>query len=148
MPGDRLKGQEVSIRVINAGIVVNTIDSIGAFNEEAALEIKENGYLGEMVNRFDEVFNGFGGDFDFHVHRADWLAFQLAVIDRASRRTPAVQFNVVRVDFFPNGDSNTYTYVNVKWGGMPTAVASRGDFVQVKANFKCSERPTETESVG
>ena len=114
MTDQRLKGQEISVRVIQAGNVINSIDAISAFNNNVALEIKEQGYLGEVVNRFDEILNGFGGDFEFHVTRADWNNLVSAIIDRAQRRTPEVVFNVVRTDFYPNGDSAVYTYQDVK----------------------------------
>lgn len=143
----RLKGQEVSIRVIQGGNVVNELSIISSFNDAVALEIKENGYLGETVNRFDEILNGYGGDFESHLNRAAWNSFVQAVIDRAQRRTPDVQFNVVRVDFFPNGDSSVYTYTDVYWGNIPTTVASRGDYVKVRGEFKCSERPVQVNQL-
>lgn len=143
----RLKGQEVSIRVIQAGNVVNELSIISAFNDNVALEIKEAGYLGETVNRFDEILNGYGGDFESHLNRAEWNNFVQAVIDRAERRTPDVQFNVVRVDFFPNGDSSVYTYTDVFWGGIPTSVPTRGDYVKVRGEFRCSERPVQTNQL-
>jgi len=147
MPDQRLKGQEVSVRVVRGGNVVNSIDSISTFNDQVALELKEEGYLGEVVNRFDEILNGFGGDFEFHVTRGDWNDLVQAIIDRAQRRTPDVQFNVIRTDFYPNGDSVTYTYTNVFWGPVPTAVPSRGDYVRPRMEFRCGKRPYKLESI-
>lgn len=147
MPDQRIKGQEISVRVVQAGNVINSIDSISAFNDSVALELKEEGYIGETVNRFDEILNGYGGDFEFTVHRGDWNDLVKAITDRAERVTPDVQFNVVRVDFYPNGDTVTYTYSNVFWGPIPTSVASRGDYVKPRMEFRCSERPYQLESV-
>jgi hypothetical protein len=148
MPDQRLKGQEVSVRIVQGGVVAGSIDSIGSMNDNVALELKEDGFLGEAVNRFDEILNGFGGDFEFQVHRGDWNNLVQAITDRATRRTPDVQFNVIRVDLFPNGDSVTYTYTDAKFGPIPTSVASRGDFVKPKLEFRCSERPHKLEAVG
>lgn len=147
MPGLRLKGQDISVRVIQASNVVNSIDSISTFNDNVALELKEDGFLGETVNRFDEILNGYGGDFEFHVHRGDWNTLVQAVTDKAERRTPDVQFNVVRTDFYANGDTVTYTYEDVHWGPIPTSVASRGDYVKPRMEFRCSQRPHQLEAV-
>jgi len=147
MPGLRVKGQDISVRVINAGVVVGSIDSIASMNDNVALELKEDGFLGETANRFDEILNGYGGDFEFQVHRGDWNTFVSAITDKAERRTPDVQFNVVRVDYYPNGDTVTYTYTDVHWGAIPTAVASRGDFVKPRLEFRCTERPHQLEAV-
>lgn len=141
MVDQRLKGQEVSVRVINAGNVVAEIDSVSSFNDATAFELKEDGFLGEGVNRFDEILNGFGGDMEIQIAKAAWITLQQSIIDRAQRLTPEVVFNVVRTDLFANGDSLIFTYQDVHWGEMPTTVASRGDFVKVKLTFKCSERP-------
>lgn len=141
MAEQRLKGQEVSVRVIQAGQVITSIDSISVFNDNVALELKEQGYLGESVNRFDEVFNGFGGDFEFHVNQSDWHDLVNAILDRATRAVPDTVFNVVRVDLYPNGGDATFTYTDVKWGAIPTTVASRGDYVKPRMEFRCEERP-------
>lgn len=143
----RLKGQEVSIRIVRDGVVDTEIDSISSFNEETALELKEAGYLGETVNRFDEILNGFGGDMEIHVTRANWIALELAVISRARRETVAVVFNVVVTDLYPNGESQLRVYSDVHWGPMPKAVASRGDYVKPKLQFKCSERAVSVNAL-
>lgn len=147
MSSQRLKGQEVSIRVIQAGTVIGAIDSVSSMNDNVNIELKEDGFLGESVNRFDEVLNGFGGDFDFQVTRANWEDLVKAILDRATRLTPDVVFNVIRTDFFPNGDTNIYTYVDVHWGAIPTSIPSRGDYVKPRLEFKCSERPVQTNAL-
>ena len=147
MPDLRLKGQEVSIRTVAAGVVVDSIDSISAFNDEVMMEIKQDGFLGEFVNRFDEILNGFGGDFEFHVHNNIYVGWQRSVIDKAMRNIPGLLFNVIRTDFFPNGNSTIFTYRDVHWGSMPTSVGSRGDYVKVKAQFNCSERAEEVNAL-
>jgi hypothetical protein len=136
----RLKGQEISIRVTENGVVTDTLDSITTFNDEMKLETKEDGFLGERTNRFDEILNGYGGDFEMHTAKASWIRFQQAIADRATRRKPNTVFNVIRTDLFANGSSLVFTYADVKWGAQPTSVGGRGEFVKVKAGFVCSER--------
>lgn len=143
----RLRGQEISIRTVRAGVVIDSIDSVSTFNDEVMLELKQDGFLGEFVNRFDEVFNGYSGDFEFAVHNNLWVAWQRSIIDKAQRNTPDTIFNVIRSDFYPNGNSTIYTYRDVHWGAQPTAVASRGDYVKVKAAFNCSERSEQVNNL-
>lgn len=140
-PGLVLKGQEVRIVCIQDGATVQELNSIAAFNDNVDLALQQQGYLGEPVNRFDEIHNGYGGDFEMHCNQAGWVNWQKAVIARAQRASPDIKFNVVRVDIFANGDSLVFTYLDVKWGAQPTSIGSRADKVKVKASFGCSERP-------
>ncbi len=143
----RLKGQEISVRVLTDGKLVKSIDSIASFNEEVDLEIKSDGFLGESVNRFDEILNGYGGDFEMQLTSSAFIDFQEAIIARATRRTPNTVFNVVRTDLYPSGDSAIFTYKNVFWGGQPTSIGARGEYVKAKANFKCGERAVQQNAL-
>jgi hypothetical protein len=136
----RLKGQEVSIRVLLNGLVQSTIDSVGSFGDETDFELKSDGFLGEPVNRFDEILNGYGGDFELQVTTSLWIQLQQAIRDRATRVQPAYVFNIVRTELYPSGDSLVITYLDVKWGAQPTTIGGRGEYVKIKANFKCSDR--------
>jgi hypothetical protein len=147
MSDNRIKGQEISLRIINSGQVVSAIDSISSFNEEISLEIKEAGYLGEFVNRFTEILNGYGGDCEINLTKANGDSLDQAIVNRATRVIPDLVFNIVRTDFYPDGTSNIYTYTDVSFGAIPTTVGSRGDFVKKKFAFKCSERPVATNAL-
>jgi hypothetical protein len=141
--GARLKGQEISIRVLagNPPEALATIDSISEFNDNTSFKLLEDGFLGEVVNRFDEVLDGYGGDFTMQVTNSGWVQFQQAIIDRATRVDPTIVFNVVRTDLFADGSSLVWVYTDAKWGEMPSKVGGRADFVKVSCNFKCSVRP-------
>lgn len=147
--GARLKGQEISVRVLagNPPAILSTIDSVSEFNDDTDLKILEEGFLGESVNRFDEILNGFGGDFVMQVTTSGWVQLQNAVIQRATRQNVALVFNVVRTDLFMDGTSLIWVYTDVKWGSMPQKVGSRGDYLKVSANFKCSTRPVLQDQV-
>lgn len=143
----RLKGQEISVRAVADGVVVDSIDSVSNFNENVDLEQKQEGFLGETANRFDQQFNGFGGDFEFQVHNSRWVAFQELIIAKAKRENPGVIFNVVVTEFYPNGDTVVSTYVDVSWGAMPKSVPSKNDYVKIKGQFACASRPTQVNSL-
>lgn len=146
-PGLRIKGQEIRIIVVEAGNPVLELNSISNFNDEAKFDLKEDGFLGEAVNRFDEVHNGYGFDFEMQVTGPKWLLWQRSITNRAQRITPGVIFNIVRVDQFANGETAVITYEDVKWGSMPTSIGSRGDYVKVKASGACSTRTEQINSI-
>lgn len=143
MTDARLRGQEVAIKVVQGVDVLTELNSIATWNNEIALEISEDGFLGEPTNRFDSILNGYGGDFEFQVNTADYTNFESLVerkAQRASIADAALQFNVVRIDRFANGGSVVTTYLDVAWGPITDGIGSRKDFVKKKASFKCSKR--------
>jgi hypothetical protein len=135
-----LLGQDVAIRVIKDGTVFAELNFAQSFNDAVNTEIKESGHLGEKVNRFTEILNGYSFDFEALVNTAAWLDWQAAVIARAQRVDLAGVFVIVRVDQYSDGTSQTITYEDVAWGEMPTSLGSRGDFMKVKGQGKCSRR--------
>lgn len=141
MSGEQtLEGQETTIRCVSDGDLVAELKFFTSFNDTVEQEIKENGYLGEPFMRYTDIFNGYAGDFEFHVNTASWIAWDAALTARAQRKTPGTTFEVVRVDQFSDGTNVTYTYKDPAWGQRPTSIGSRADKVKVKASFKCSER--------
>lgn len=143
----RLKGQEVTVRAVAGGTVVEELQAIATFNDAVKLEQKQDGFLGEVVDRFDMVLNGYGGDMEVQVNQATWLNFVKLIEDKATRRTPDLEFNMIRSDFFPNNDSAVLTYKDVSFGEIPTNVPSRKDFVKARFTWGCSERPIEINNV-
>lgn len=145
--GPRLKGQEVEIRLVQDANVLMTIAAIGSFNDTVDTETKQDGFLGEKVDRFDDVLKGFSLDLEFQVNQAAWIDLQTAIINRATRTVLGTVFNVVRIDFYSNGDSAILTYKDVKFGPQPTSISNRTDFVKVKLSGKCSERTVQKNAV-
>jgi hypothetical protein len=135
----RLKGQETQIQVLQDGTLVGAINAVMSFNDTAKFEKKEDGFLGETTNRYDEVFNGYDGGAEMQVSEQGWINFQQAVKARAKRETPNTIFNIVTVDFYANGDSPSRIYPDVSWGPMPKTVGGRGEFVTVSLDFSCGD---------
>ena len=86
----RIKGQEVSLLITNAGELEDTLTDIQNFNMEYEFETKSQGYLGEKTNRQDSIFNGIKFDFEIHVHTQDVLpsSSRSTTKRNASRPTP------------------------------------------------------------
>lgn len=136
MPGQRIKGQEVSILIVRDGVLEAELTDIQNFNFEPETEIKTQGYLGEKTNRKDEIYNGVKGDMELNLHSQDWFVFMNAVLDRAKRNAPDVQFNISAVLAFPNGQTPTVLFPDVKFGPFPHNTPSRGDYFKVKVSFE------------
>lgn len=135
----RIKGQEVQILVVAGGVLVETIDSIMNFNVIPQSETKIQGYLGEMNNRTDDIFNQVKFDLELHLNRGAWFNFVKSVNDRQKRITPDVQFNISATLLFANGDTPTVLLNDCKFGEMPHNVGSRSDYVKVKLDGVCDD---------
>lgn len=140
--GLRLKGQEINIRVVGGvtPALLASLDSIGSFNDELALKLNEDGFLGEVTNRFDEILDGYGGDFEMQLTTSAWIVFPQLIEAKATRQIPNIIFNIVRTDLFADGTSLVYVYSDVHFGAIPQKTGGRGDYVKVAVNFKTSTR--------
>jgi hypothetical protein len=135
----RIKGQEVELMVIVDGAPQNSTTNVRSFEVTAKTEIKEEGYLGETTNRFDEIFNGVHGQIEFHVENSDFLNVTLAIIDRARRRTPGIKINIKATLNFPNGDRPRVLMQDCFFGEQPIGFGSRSDYGTYKLEFACSD---------
>lgn len=135
----RIKGQEVSLLIVQDGELQNTLVDIQNFNMEMSLETKEQGYLGEKTNRVDSIFNGVKFDMELHLHTQDYLSFVQAIHDKAQRLTPDVVFNITGVFSFPNGDQPELLLNDVAFGAIPQNIGARGDYVKLKLQGVCSD---------
>lgn len=140
MGDQRIKGQEIEVRYVVDGVVNDSFKAIASFDDSLKFELKEAGYLGETTNRHDEVFNGVSGSTKMHVQNKNWMSFQKMVEDRARRITPATIINIVRTDFYPNGETATRIYPDVHFGEMPSSVPSRQEYVEVSFTFAADEK--------
>jgi hypothetical protein len=146
----RLKGQEMSIRVLRNDQVVAELTAISSFNDEVKLEIKEDGFIGESVNRTDNILNSYGGDLEFQINKSTWYNFVRFVTDKAQRLSPealATVFNLVTTENYSDGNVNIITYLDVSFGAFAKSAASRADFVKIKTSFACSERDAQINAL-
>ncbi len=136
----RLKGQEIEVRVISGSELVTTINNITSFNDNVELELKQDGFLGEVTDRYDDISKGFKGDFETHMSTSAIHQFTELILQRAQRLNAGLQFNIIRTDFFSDGTTALITYPDVKWGPIPTSIGSRSDYAKMKLSFGCSDR--------
>jgi hypothetical protein len=139
MTSQRLKGQEVTILLVRDGQLEAELFDIMNFNAEMMLEQIAQGYLGEKTERHDEIYKGMKGDFEMHTHSQEWLPFATAIIDRAKRNTPDIVFNITAVLNYPNGQTPSILFPDVKFGALPMNIGSRGEYKKIKIDFVCDD---------
>lgn len=139
MADPRIKGQEVEVLLIVDGTVQETITDVRSFEVALKLEIKEEGYLGEKTNRYDEIFNGVRGRLELHIENDDIFDLMRSIVDRAKRRSPGTQINVKATLNFPNGDRPRVLVSNAFFGEIPLNFASRGDYGTVSLEFQAED---------
>jgi hypothetical protein len=135
----RIKGQETKAVFTSPDGLEEGMADCTSFESEIDMEILEEGYLGETANRFDSIYNGSGGNIEFHVESSSALAFIDKLKDRAQRRSAASgQFNVVSAMAFPNGTRARILYEDVHFGAVPIRIPSRKDYVTLRFEWKCT----------
>ena len=143
----RLKGQETSVQVVQDGQLVASISAVSSFSDKIALEVLEEGFLGEAVNRFDEVLNGFGGQFEFQHSDPEWINFENAIVARATREQPNSVFNIVRTLFYANGQTAVVSYRDVRFGELAGTTGGRKEYDKVTVPWQCGARSTQINAL-
>jgi len=139
MADQRIKGQEVEVLLVVDGDVQDTVTDVRSFEVAAKLELKEEGYLGEKTNRYDEIFNGVRGRVELHFENSDVFSTIQSIIDRAKRRTPGTQINIKATLNFPNGDRPRVMIPDAFFGEVPISFGSRSDYGTVGLDFSASD---------
>lgn len=135
----RIKGQEVTIRVTQAGVFLDQLNRITSFDFAAKMELKEEGFLGETTNRYDEIYNGCSFSFEVELNSDAALTWQKAVESKARNITPDVLFSISAILSFPDGTSKALLIPDAHFGEFGTNIASRGDYMKLKVTGGASE---------
>lgn len=136
----RLRGQEVELRLFTDSVLEDSIVLETTFEETMKFEKKEDGFLGEITNRYDHIFNGIDAKTEFQVNSVAWESFQEAIKAQAQRRTPATRIDVIVTDFYASGETSIKTYPDVKFGPSTRSTPGRGEFTKVTLDFSASDR--------
>lgn len=128
----RIKGQEIFVTLMKDGAQVAALNDIRNFTLTPNFDKKEEGYLGETNNRYDEIFKGVSFEFEAHVEQAAFIDFMQAIKERAARRTPGTVINIFATLNFPGGDRARIVMRDCFFADMPFSVGSRSDYASVK----------------
>ena len=138
MVAQRIKGEEVELNVIADGKVV-TFTDINSFEMASVTETKEEGYLGEKSDRYDEFYKGYTGSFKMHNSTGELFDFLQTIKDRAQRRTPGVVINVKATLNFPSGERKRVILTDAFFETSGIGFGSRDAYGESSFSFKGSE---------
>lgn len=135
----RIKGQEVALVFSGPNGVEEGLANVQSFEAELDVEILQEKFLGEVADRYDDIYNGVSGNAEFQLDVTTYFRFTERVQQRSQRRTPAdAQFQVVAALAFPNGTRARVVFEDVFWGPLPIRVPSRNEYVTVRVEWKGS----------
>lgn len=133
----RLRGQETSVIIVADGQILKTITKIQSTEVNTEVKILEEGYLGETVNRYDEILIGYNGKIKFHVDNPDFVDFIQLLTERAARRRE-FKVNITTTFSFANGQTRRAQLQDVAFGDIPLSAGGRAEYVQASLDFKGS----------
>ena len=114
------------------------LEDVSSLEAELQLEVLREGYLGETVDRRDDIYRGVTGRCELHLESSDYFKFTQQVQDRAERRSPAAgKFNATASFKFPNGERARITFENIFFGALPVRVPDRAGYVTVTVAWEC-----------
>lgn len=134
----RIKGQEVTLTFVTPEGSAEGLTDVMSFEAELQLEILSEGYLGETVQRQDDIYRGVTGTCELHIEDQAYFLFTQRVQDRAERRTAAAGvFNATASFQFPNGQRPVLTFENIFWGPLPIRIPEQSGYVAVTLSWAC-----------
>ena len=86
MPSYRVRGQEVSVQVVQNGKIVAELTDVKSFDVEFQMDVMKEGYLGEFTDRRDDMFKGISGKIEFHIENNAPFDFINAIVQRSQSR--------------------------------------------------------------
>lgn len=136
----RIKGLECSLSCSTPdGASEDIFEDILEAELTISMEVLAKSYLGQVGEKYDDVFKGISGSVKFHMETTTYLKFTEKVQDRAARRTPADgQFNLSFTLNFPNGQKARLTAEDCFFGDLPIKIGSQTDYIEGGVDFKCS----------
>lgn len=126
------------MRILVNGVQQAALTDIRSFEVAAQFDILREGYLGETVDRRDEIYRGARGRITLHFESEDIFNFTIALINRAARREPDTKINIRATLNFPNGDTPAVLLADCFFGEQPITFGSRSDYGELTLDFETS----------
>ncbi len=142
----RVRGAEVQVRLTRNGALEKTLTAIKSFSFEAMLEIKQEGYLGESNDRFDDIYKGCSGNLTFHPESQDAWTLIAFIRDRAARRSAQASShdNVKFVADLPDGTRPSITVPDLKFSNIPMNASARDAYVEMTLTWNADDFTIQT----
>jgi hypothetical protein len=137
---NRIKGQEVAIRITRQGRLEAQITAIKDCTLNLDSATIEEGYLNETSNRFDDVVNGASGSFGVTNEGPELLRLVDFISQRAQRRITGgdLRINLTGRFSWPDGRRARMMFSDLKFDQVPIAMPGRAEYVTSTFSFKCS----------
>ena len=139
MPSYRVRGQEVSVQVVQNGKIVAELTDVKSFDVEFQMDVMAEGYLGEFTDRRDDMFKGVSGKIEFHIENNAPFDFINAIVQRSQSRVKGTQFNVQSTINLPNGQVKRLLVNDIFFSNVPVNVSGRSDYVTYSLPYEAAE---------
>ena len=139
MPSYRVRGQEVSVQVVQNGKIVAELTDVKSFDVEFQMDVMKEGYLGEFTDRRDDMFKGISGKIEFHIENNGPFDFINAIVQRSQSRVKGTQFNVQSTINLPNGQVKRLLVNDIFFSSVPVNVSGRSDYVTYSLPYEAAE---------
>jgi len=139
MPSYRVRGQEVSVQVVQNGKIVAELTDVKSFDVEFQMDVMKEGYLGEFTDRRDDMFKGISGKIEFHIENTAPFDFINAIVQRSQSRVKGTQFNVQSTINLPNGQVKRLLVNDIFFSNVPVNVSGRSDYVTYSLPYEAAE---------
>jgi hypothetical protein len=139
MPSYRVRGQEVSVQVVQNGRIVAELTDVKSFDVEFQMDVMKEGYLGEFTDRRDDMFKGISGKIEFHIENNAPFDFINAIVQRSQSRVKGTQFNVQSTINLPNGQVKRLLVNDIFFSNVPVNVSGRSDYVTYSLPYEAAE---------
>jgi hypothetical protein len=142
----RVRGAEVQFRLTRNGTLEKTLTAVKSFTFEAMIEVKQEGYVGESNDRFDDIFKGCQGTVVFNPESQDAWTLMAFIRDRAARRVAQAnhRINTKFVANMPDGTRPSITVPDLKFENIPFNVSARDAYVEINLSWKSEDFTIET----
>lgn len=135
----RIKGQDVTVQIIQNGSVVQQLADIRNFDVTPKFEKLEEQYLGQFSKKYDEIFHGVDFKLDLHLESDNIFTLVKAIQDRATKRTGGAQtINISATLRFPSGTTSRVVLNDCFFEDVPFSVGGRQEYVQASFSGSCS----------
>lgn len=138
MADNRLKGQDVVVRITRQGRLEAQITAVKDFAINVDAASIQEGYLGEPEDRFDDIVNGCSGSITVAHEGPEVLRLVQFIIDRAQRKIVGddAKINVTARFNFPDGRRPRVMVRDLKFDQIPIGASGRAEYVNTTFSFK------------
>ena len=133
----RILGSDSSMVMTGPNGMERGFGAVKSFEWTIEIEPTEEGYIGEITNRFGEVLGGYSGAFEFHFENANPIAFYERVTNRIKENSNE-QFSFLSTFQFPDGVRQRVNFANIFFGNLPVVSGGKAEYVNGNVTWKGS----------